>query len=666
MQKKRSGKSGKSQETASKPFALLVFSTLQRRLLSALFPLMAVVAGLVYILPMTAASGGPGLPFDESYVSLSFARTLLEHGVYAMHQADTATTGVVAPLQVLLLAVMGLFSSDGVLLTFILGVLGFAVSAWLMFRLALLLFRQQQWLAVAAALMFVLSPRLASAAVAGLPTILLIVLLLASATAYFGRRPLLFFLFAGLALWIRPDAIVFLLAAVVHLIYSHAGVSPALRAEQSTGRPVTAGETRIGALLYLLLLAGYVAFNFVVGDGLLPNAVSATMAYYSHMITDYTGELTTFFSYSWSSLLLVFGLFGLLPLAAALLRRRPAPLLMSTVYVLGSILLFAVFHPVIRDYYVLLPTLPFFILIGVWGIARLTGFLVDFLPYLRTPALLAAFGLVIASAGMALSDWNSFRTAHYDTVKHILDRHVKMGLWASFNTPRDARIATNVPGTISYYGERSVLDMKGAVSPEVLPLIGNLPALLNVIEEKKVAYLITTREEFEIVNINPLVTSDINEPGIIEAFRYVPTRTHIMSQSASALNMEAVQLMQEKRFDAAKLTLERSLREDPLSSRSHTLLALVNLQRQDTSAAIDQLRKALVEHPHYAPAMVPLGDILIARRDWDGGLELLENAVRLFPQSAQAQASLDAAKKAREDEALRERGGSTFSFTIER
>jgi tetratricopeptide (TPR) repeat protein len=666
MSKHRSEKKQHTRDAAPAPFAPMVFSTLQRRLLALLFPLAAVAAGLVYVLPMTAGASGPGLPFDESYVPLNFARSLVEHGAFVFHAADAATTGVTAPLQVLLLAVGGLFTEDYVLLSFILGIGAFAASAWLMFRLGLLLFREQQWLAVAAAMLFALSPRLASAAVSGLPTMLLIALLLASATAYFARRPLLFFLFAGLALWVRPDAFVFLLAAVAHLVYSHAGVRRDLRTQQGEGRPVTAAQTRAGAVIYLLLLAGYVIFNVTLGSGMLPNAVAATMEYYSRMVTDYAGELQAFFSWSWSALMLFFALFALLPLLGAVLRRRPAPMLMTAAYVLGSVLLFALFHPVIRDYYVLLPTLPFFILFAAWGLARLLGLLAGALPFLRTPAVLTALALFLAAAGFALSDWNAFRDAHYGSVRHILERHVKMGLWASFNTPSDTRIATNVPGTIGYYGKRAVLDMKGAVSPEVLPVIGDLPALVSLLDEKKVGFIISTREEFEVVNVNPLVTSDINQVGIIEAFRYIPTRTHIMSQSASALNMEAVQLMQEKRFKAASNVLERSLREDPESSRTRTLLGLARLQAEDTTAAIANLRGALALHPHFAPAMVPLGDVLIRRQEWTEGLKLLENAVRLFPQSEQAKASLEAAREILHEDSLRARGGGTYSFTIER
>ncbi|MCB2206047.1 tetratricopeptide repeat protein [bacterium] len=646
-------------------FAPLEFGDWPRRLLSLLFPLAAIGAGLLYLLPMTELAGGPGLPFDEAYIPLDFARSLITHGVYAVHHLDPVSTGATSALQVLLLAVGGLFTEDFVLLSQLFGILCFAVAAFLMFRLGLLLFRRQQWMAVAAALLFVLSPRFASAAMSGLPTLLLIVLLLASATAYFGRRPMLFFLFAGLALWVRPDAIVFMFAAIVHLVYSHAGVKPELRKEQATGRPVTAGETRIGGIIYVLLLASYVVFNLIVGNGMLPDAVSATMAYYGNMTTDYLGEVQNFFSWSWSTLMLLFALFGLLPLIAAVLRRHPAPMLMSFTYVLASVVLFWFFHPVIRDYYVLLPTLPFFILIALWGLERLIGMLAGALPFLRMPAAVLALGLVLVAAGFAISDWLAFRGAHYKSVNYLIERHAKMGLWASFNTPADTRIATNVPGTVSYYGDRAVLDMKGAVSPEVLSIIGDLPALVQLLDSQDIKYIVTTRDEFEVVNINPIVSSDLTEPGIIEAFRYVPTRTHIMSQRASALNMEAVQLMQQKRFKAAANVLQRSLQEDPESSRSNTLLAIASLQLKDTTTAIDQLRKALLLHPHFAAAMVPLGDVLMQRHEWDEGLALLEKAVKLYPQSAQAQASLENAQKLMHEDSLRAKGGGTYTFTIE-
>ena len=304
-------------------------------------------------------------------------------------------------------------------------------------------------------------------------------------------------------------------------------------------------------------------------------------------------------------------------------------------------------------------------LFAAWSVARAMELLAKILPYLRKPAVFAAFAIYLLAAGMAIMDWNDFRKAHSDTVRIIFDRHVQMGAWVKFNTPSDALIATNIPGTLRYYGGRAVLDMKGAVSPDVFPLIGDLPGLVSLLDQRRVSFIVTTREEFEVVNINPLVSSDINQPGIIEAFRYVPTRTHIMSQSASALNMDAVSLMQEQRLQAAANVLERSLREDPVSSRTLTLLAITRLQMQDTTAAIGRLREALREHPHYAPAMVPLGDLLVARQEWEDGISLLEEAVRLFPQSEQAKSSLQAARDALKKEEERKRGVTTYSFTIE-
>lgn len=642
-------------------FAQYTFTGAQRLFLSILFLLLAVAAGLLYALPMGSTVGEIGFATDEAYIPLTFARNLIEHGAWSFHGTDMVVSGTAAPLQVLLLGLIGIFATDGIVASMVLGILSFAAVVLLTFRLGILLFPKQQWLGAMAALLIAFAPRLAASTVGGAPALLFTALILASATAYFARRSVLFFLFAGLAFWVRPDAIIFFLAAILHLVYHHALV-PKRAVADPDAKPVTGRQTAIGGALFLAIVAGYLLMNLIVGGTLLPNAVHAELAYYSGSFGAFLEEALRVYTYSWTTLLLLFAAMALVPLAAAVLRRRQMTLVLPAAYVILTVLLLPFINPVLRDPQLLLPTLPFLVLLGVWGLLRLTGIIPWFnaTVFSRTLATVLVFVGVIIAVAMQIVEWEFNRATHYQSVRYLLDRQANMGKWLSENTPEDARVATHAVGTAGYYGDRYLVDMKGTVTPEVVQLIGDLPALVKQIETEGAQYIAISRNEFEVVNVNPLVTSDRAKSGITEIFPYVPTRTHIMSQQASMLNLQATQVMKQD-TDAAIRFLKKSLVADPYSSRTNTLLGIALLQKQDTLKAETAFRNALALHPHYAPAMVPLGDLLVKRKDFWEGLRTLELAMKLNPQSEVAKKSLDAARVAQREDSLG--GRITFSIT---
>lgn len=678
MARKNAGKTSSPRIEQRPTLGVYRFNDPLRRLLTMLFALIAALPALYYMLPMASLIEEVAFPIDAAYVPITFARNLLEHGAYSFHAADMVTSGAMAPLQVFLLALLGVVIPNGITASMVLGVLCFAAVAALTFRLGILLFPDRQWMAAAAALLVALSPRLAGAAVAGLPTMLFAALILASATAYFARRSALFFLFAGLALWVRPDALIFLVAAILHLVYNHVGVDPKHKpgdaaaknapedqAVAPAGRPVTGRQTAVGALLFLLLATGYAIFNALLGGSVLPVAVESHLAYYSGTTETYFADVTRVFTYSWSSALLVFAVLGLAVMLVRLLRRRPLPMFMAAATVIGFVFGYALIHPVILNPHLLLPVIPFFMLLGLWGLLQVFDLTTRAVKSgaMRTVSLVVIAAFTVVLAGFEVADWKHQRSVHNRSVEYLLDRHVAMGKWIAENTAEDALVATHVPGAIGWYGDRAVIDIKGALSPDVIPKIGDLPALTAMLDDAGIDYIATVRDEFEVVNVNPLVSSNRSEPSVAEVFRYIPTRTHIMSQRASVMNLQAAQLIQQESYDAAVNLLERSLKADPFSSRTNTLLGITQLQSGDTNAAITSLRQALALHPQYAPAMVPLGDVLVNQKNFTEGLRILRRAARLNPQSTVAKESLKAAEKAQREDSL---GGTvTFSFELE-
>ncbi|MFZ1731064.1 MAG: hypothetical protein WBQ23_03840 [Bacteroidota bacterium] len=660
----KSKKQGKSEQKipAQKGFH---FQPLQSRMLAWTFPALSIIAGLLYALPMTTTVGETGFPFDDAYAALAFARTLVENGVYSFHAGAAATSGMTAPLQVFLLAIIGLVTGDGITASFLLGIASFAAISGLTFLLGLRLFRDREWLAAAAALLVVLSPQMASAAVSGLPTLLLTALLLASAYYYFARKTMLFFLFAGLALWVRPDALVFFLAALVHLLYSHLAVKQENKPVFVDERAVTGRETAIGGVLYLLLVAGYMTFNLLLSGKIFVNPVSAKLAYYAGATSAFPREAWNFYSHSWAAAIVLFAMFGLIMIGVDIIRRRSVPMLMSAAFVVGTIAAYGLFFPIILDNHVLLPTLPFFTLLGAWGLWRAFSMLAEGLPlsFMRTVSLSLVTIIIGAAAVMAVVDWSAYRDVHYRSVRYVLDRSVAAARWIGSNTPEEARVATHFPGAVSYIGNRFAVDMAGKLTPAVTDHMGSMAELVATLRKSGVKVIATQRDMFEVVNTNPVFSSDASQPGLTEVFFYSPGRTHLMSQTASSLNIEAAQMMAQKRWREAAMLLQRSFKEDPYSCRTSTLYGLAVLQLGDTLNARTYLGQAITLHGEYAPAMVPLGDILVHQKEYTQGIRLLEQALELNPSSAQARMSMRAAVKAKREDSLSALGIHTYTFT---
>ncbi len=662
--KKQKNKVQEAVNPPQTPVKRIVLPARWLTIFSVVVPLLAAIAGALYWLLMRGAIGEIGLPFDDSWIPLTFAKNLLAHGSYAYHSAGMATSGATAPLQVLLLALLGVPLGVGISASFVLGMLSFVVAAYALFRLALYVFDEDQRYAVAAALLFVLSPLSVSAAMSGLPSMLFTALILLSAMFYVTRKPLWFFVFAGLSLWVRPDGLIFLIAALLHLLYNHA-FARAPERSGSDSQPASKRDTMIGAVLGVVLIAGYGLFNLSMSGSFFPNSVAAKLKYYSAASSDFWGDVFRFYSSSAQVALVAFAALAALVLLWNVIRRRQQPLFMAAAFIAGTVLAGWLIFPFVLSMHTLFATLPFFLLLSLWGIRAvfqlLSGLFTS--PPLNFIAPIFAVIAVGAALVFSLNDWDDMRVVHNRMVRGQLERSVAAADWVSHNSSASTTIATHFPGALGFYTECRIVDMTGVVSPEVIPNIGDLPALVGVMNKENVEMIVAQRDHFEVVNVSPFWASNRNAPPIMEIHPYITGKTHLMSQMASSLNMQAAALMQEGRSDEALELLQKSYEEDSESARTNTLLGLILLEKKDTAKAEEHLRKAMALDPEYSPAMVPLGDILVSRKDFLNGIPILEEALRLNPSSTRARASWRNALRAQREDSLAAKGIRTFTIT---
>ncbi len=612
----------------------------------------------LYVFPMPGKAGAAGFPADGAWIHLTFAQNLREFGSYSYFQDLMVTSGSTSPLYVFLLTLAGMLPLGDIEAVFLIGAAAFAGAAVFMFLLANRMFPAERWVAVSAALLFVLMPRMESAAVAGMGTMLYISLTLGALFFLVERRYTAFSAMAGAALWVRPDALIFILAVAVHYLYHR-------YAGSKRGKPGSTGSSmpwpgKTGLALYAFLLLGYAAFNLAMSGTIFPNSVAAkTAAVASMERPPFLPAVLAYFEAPQSAVLLPFAVLGAVLTIVSMARRERADSIPAMLIAVGTIAAYGFLLPILpEDGRYLAPVYPFYIILSLWGIRDASGRLRSFIapkPAARigTIAILTVSGVALISG---VSRWTDLRNEYFKSVRYVLERHVSGARWAAENTSAETVIATHLPGVFGYYSDRRVLDLSGIVSPEIIAGIGNPAAMEASMKVAKVGYIATLRERYEVVNSNPVFTSDPKIPEVMEVFKYEAGRTHIMPSFASTLNYRAAMLMSRKLNTEALSELRRSHALDPSSARTNTLIGICYLELGDTAQARTFLEAALDLQTDYFPAMVPFGAILSGEKEHYAAIRVLNRAVASMPSSVNAQQALQKAQDAYLDDSLEAMG----------
>jgi len=107
------------------------------------------------------------------------------------------------------------------------------------------------------------------------------------------------------------------------------------------------------------------------------------------------------------------------------------------------------------------------------------------LPNLLARAWVMASGLVL------LLFWVLGARAFAQDVAIIESEMVDTAQWVNRNTPEEALIAAHDIGALGYFGDRSIIDLAGLVSPEVIPFIRDESAIDNFLKDQKADFLVT-------------------------------------------------------------------------------------------------------------------------------------------------------------------------------
>ena len=447
--------------------------------------LILLVVGLlsfaVYLFAAHNNVGEFGFPLDDAWIHQTYARNLAEFGEFSFIPGKTSG-GSTAPLWSGLLAVLHLVGSGPFIGPHLLSFFLYIAAAIFFQQLAVSLwgtdtaFLKNLPAAFIFGIFFLFEWHMIWAALSGMEIMLyiavflFIMLLLAR-----GKNCLLVGLLSGVIIWVRPDGLTVLGPVLFTIILS--------KKEQKILPAI--GKFFAG---WLPLVAGYLVFNYQTAGSIFPNTFYAKQAEYAILfdqpfLSRYLSLLLQ--SFIGPAILLIPGIIFELYFAVKKKQWFEVALFLWAV---GYVGIYAVRLPVTYQHgRYMMPVMPVFFLLGLLGTWRA---LVTVLMQERAKKLVR-FGVVASITLLTIGFWWLGIQAYRDDVAIIHEEMVMTAKWIEVNLPEDAYIAAHDIGALGYNSKRDIYDLAGLISPEVIPVIRDEAALLELIEKSGAEYLMT-------------------------------------------------------------------------------------------------------------------------------------------------------------------------------
>ncbi len=477
------------------------------------------VSGLFLAVQLHALDGRLGLPLDDSWIHLAFARNLAAGDGWGVRPGEPVA-GSTAPLWTLAVTLGVLLPVSDLLWMQLLGIALHAGGALLTWILALRL-GLSRGLAGLAVLLTVATGWLAWGALSGLEIPLFVFLSLAGVVLHLGersdsRRAPLSLPVLGLSVLARPEGLLLLvLAAGDRLLTFRRRRDGDLAWEH----PSKAALLRLGLglLLAFLVLLPVAAFHLAIGGSPLPTTLAAKTGGGGGLHPPDPGYLHTALRvlagpHPWMCLFAPAG-------AVALVRRLGTPGdrgLLPALWLLGLPLAYACLtsaddNPLVGNFgRYLFPLFPFLVVLGVLGLEPVKAALVagGRSSQRRRLLALAAGALLLWPTASAAS-----RTAvlYAQNLSDVEAGDVRMARWLAERLPEEAVVATMDIGALAAILPNPVVDLAGIADPEVHRYMRRSQADGGTWQDGVLRFVADRRPDYLVVF--PEWLSEVERPG---------------------------------------------------------------------------------------------------------------------------------------------------------
>ncbi len=501
----------------------------------------ALAAGFFFI------SGTPGLPLDDAYIHLTFARNLAAGEGFCFNPGEFSL-GFSSPLWITLLALLKRAGAGLVPAARVCSLLAFALSCALVFEVTrkslppngasqawgigmaalasagVFLSGNMLWLAGAgmepflflalglAAILLVKAedPKFLSAGVllglAGLcrTTALALIIIIAIVALLSGKRSLRAAGGIAAALLLPAAWHVFSFAATGHVVAQ-------TRAGKLASDLFNSGLSAKGAALYAwrhlahlwLYERGIVILAFF---GLAAAAVSLVVHLYSNTKnrtgrTDERAAIGLTERIAEISPASILGLWCVLHFSAHMLLFRSTAIITP-------------YHN-LRYHPLLVPAVCSLSAVAVWYVVSRIGYLLKSRAVFAAGVLFMMAPVVIEAWGAG--SWQGYYTRNTDQIEH---EHKKAAKWARGLLEEDARIACLDVGVLGFYSDRYVIDLGGLIDPAVLPWLENGRTGPYLVQKRATHYFAMVRHDSERITGVKKDHGRLYRLGLMERFHY--------------------------------------------------------------------------------------------------------------------------------------------------
>lgn len=438
-----------------------------------LLALSATVCGLFAVTAMRTI--GPGFPLDDAWIHQTYARSLGLRGEWA-YLPGVPSAGSTSPLWTALLALGYWLRIDPYAWVLSWGALLLAATAWFGARWVDARSPHLGRLAWAAGALLVLEWHMVWAGVSGMETLaqacMVVLVLLALETRW---PPILIGILVGAGVWVRPDALLLLLP-----------VGWMLGVEGRRDAPRAARRLLGVAVGLAILLLPYLGFNLMLGGQAWPSTFYAKQAEYAVELNRPLGFRLV---EQWGVGLVGAGAILVLGFAASIwadVTGKRWARLAPAVWWLAFLAAYAVRLPVTYQHgRYAMPALPVLVLVGAEAMLtaalRASG---------KAPKILSR-AWAAAALATAIAFLGPGARAYSQDVAIIETEMVAAARWIAANTASGDLIAAHDIGAVGYYSERTLIDLAGLISPEVIPFVRDQARLAEYLDARGADYLMT-------------------------------------------------------------------------------------------------------------------------------------------------------------------------------
>ena len=437
----------------------------------------AVLAVTMYIL-VSLRQSHLGFPLDDAWIYQTYARNLVQFHAWVYQQGQVAG-GATGPLWVVLLAVGYLAGIHPFLWAYFLGI-GFLFGIGLAAaEISDVFFPENPKLGTLGGVLIVLEWHHVWSAVSGMETLFFVFLVMVTFWLFVQSSKtnglwLLIGIIVGLSVWVRPDGLTLLGPALFLAV---------IQPPRVWGKLKACGFVLIG---FGVVFGFYLLFNFRISGAFWPNTFYAKQAEYMirRDIPYWRRYLQQMFIPLTGAGLLL--LPGLMIGAYRAVRGRSWAWLAMLFWVLGFSGVYAFRLPVVYQH-------------GRYAIPVISVYcslsFVGFVPLLRGQkkriGLIFSQSWVLSLVIVLIMFLILGARAYSQDVAVINTEMVATAKWIERETHPDAVVAAHDIGAIGYFSDRSLVDLAGLVSPEVIPIIRNEDELSRFLTQKNVDYLVT-------------------------------------------------------------------------------------------------------------------------------------------------------------------------------